>query len=58
MPMALLSRVSASTRSLMARASASGSSVVAPMNASSHPHTSTTTGNDRSVAMTSADAAS
>ena len=40
------------------RASASGSSVSAPRNASSHPITSTTTGNARSTAMTSALAAS
>ena len=38
-----------STVRFTARASASGSSVCAPRNASSQPHTSTTTGNDRSV---------
>ena len=32
--------------------------MTAPTKASSHPHTSTTTGNDRRVAMTRADAAS
>src|SRR6266545_1934759 len=37
-------------------ASSSGSSTSAPTNASSHPHTSTTTGNAFNAAITSADA--
>ena len=57
-PTAHVSPVSAWTRCCTDRASASGSSVTAPRKASSQPHTSTTTGNDRSVAMTRAEAAS
>ena len=57
-PTAQVSPVSAKTRSLMARARASGSSQVAPTKASSQPHTSTTTGNVRSAAITCSDAAS
>ena len=50
--------VVAATFALTSSANASGSSVVTPMNASSQPHTSTAAGNVRSVAITSADAAS
>ena len=42
----------------MDAANASGSAVRAPTNASSHPHTSTTTGNERNVSMTRTEAAS
>ena len=58
MPMAHDRPVSSSTRALIAAASASGSSTEVPTNASSHPHTSTITGNERSVAITRSDAAS
>ena len=52
-PTAHVSPVAASTAALhVAGRSASGSSVRTPTNASSQPHTSTTTGNDRSVAIT------
>ena len=59
MPTAQLRPVSASTAALHVPGERLG--VVGarrPTKASSHPHTSTTTGNDRSVAMTRADAAS
>lgn len=50
--------VFSSTAACNDRASATGSSTAAPTNASSQPITSTTTGNERSTAITSADAAS
>ena len=58
MPTAQLRPVSASTRSRTARARSAGWWVRAPRKASSHPISSTTTGIDRSVAMTRADASS
>ena len=56
MPTEQLRPVSASTRCLHLPGQLLGVAVTAPTKASSHPHTSTTTGNDRSVAMTRADA--
>ena len=46
-------RVRSSTRSWIARANASGSSVVTARKASSHPATSTSASNERSVSITS-----
>lgn len=58
MPTAHDSRVTASTRWRTAWASASGSALRTPMKASSQPHTSTGRPNDRSTAITSAEAVS
>ena len=58
MPIEADSPVAASTARRSSPASASGSSVRAARNASSQPHTSTTTGNARNVAITCAEAAS
>ena len=58
MPTLHSSRVAVRTRSWTSRASASGSSVSTPRNASSQPSTWTTASNVRSVAITSAEAAS
>ncbi len=58
MPTAHVSAVAATTAAFISPASDSGSAVVAPTKASSQPHTSTTTGNVRSVSITTADAAS
>jgi hypothetical protein len=58
MPIAQVRPVRAATAACSVRASASGSSVSAPTNASSQPHTSTGIPNDRSTAITSAEAAS
>jgi len=55
-PTEQISPVASPTAICTSRASASGSSVSAPTNASSQPHTSTSTGNPRSVAITCADA--
>ena len=48
--------VRSSTRAWTSCASASGSSAVTPMNASSHPSTCTTAGNERSTSITPRDA--
>ena len=57
MPTAQESPVSAATAALTASASACGSPVPVPRNASSHPSTSTTTGNSRRVVITRSETA-
>src|SRR5262245_31919758 len=57
-PTAQVRPVSSNNRSFTARARPSGSSVSAPITASSHPHSSTTTGNVRSTAIARDDASS